>query len=302
MTETSPWDAKVEQLLDELEISSPDGRHSLKEAFESVRDLEAQQVTPILRRTIHRIFERSMGEFFSDETATSMQLPANLARFTLPDPDGITLPHADDLPSLSFAEVLESRRSRRDYQNRPLKLEELSKVLQMAFLSNTMEDGYGIRNIPQLPYPNIGGLDPVEIVVIVNGVVDLDRGHYRYDKVGHALVPVASGDYRQPLLNATFENDWLFYAPAIIILSNDQRKVAWKYKTRGYRIAFMDLGAAMQNLYLACTATQLSCCAVAGYQDDKIYSPGGDRSVGCVMPIGPCSQGGPSSSHKRDEM
>lgn len=64
----------------------------------------------------------------------------------------------------------------------------------------------------------------------------------------------------------------------------------WKYKTRGYRLSFLDQGAAMQNLYLCCTALGLSCCAIAGYNDEEInrllgYSAG-DQSVSVLMSVG----------------
>lgn len=292
MTDSTLNSETFETLIEEIAAMSPEGRHALDETVGAIQDLENAGVAPALRRVIHRVFERSMVEFFSEETASSMQLPTRLVRFTLPDPEGIPLPRISDFPEISLSSVLDSRRSKRDYARRPMELEELSGVLQMAFLSNATEDGYGTRDVPQMPYPNIGGLDPVEVVVIINNVSGMERGYYRYDKVGHRLVLVSLGDYRQPLVEATFENDWIFYAPVIVVLSNDQRKVAWKYKTRGYRISFMDVGAALQNLYLSCTAHEMSCCAVAGYHDDKInrlmgYLPGGDRNVGCVVPIGP---------------
>lgn len=277
-------------LLADINSFSPPARQAFDEVLAAIQDLAVAQVEPLLRRVIHRVFERSMAEFFADEVATSIQLPAELVRYTVPHPDGIPLPRPDSEPDLTLAEALQTRRSHRNYAKRALSLDEVGAVLHMALASNATEDGYGTRNIPQMPYPNIGGLDPVEIGFIAHAVDGLEPGYYRYDKVGHALVLVSLGDYRMPLINATFENDWIFYAPAVLIVSNDQRKVSWKYKTRGYRIAGIDLGAALQNIYLACTAYHLSCCAVAGYHDERINHllryPSGDISVGCLVPIG----------------
>jgi SagB-type dehydrogenase family enzyme len=148
-----------------------------------------------------------------------------------------------------------------------------------------------VRNIPQHPYPNIGGLDPVEIGVMALNVENLKPGYYVYDKVGHGLIPTIDGNMRLALIDASFENDWMFYAPVVLVISLNTEKVEWKYKTRGYRLAHIDIGAAMENIYLACMAYNLSCCAVAGYNDEKInkllhYYPSCDKAVGVLIPIG----------------
>ncbi|MFV0375202.1 nitroreductase family protein [Microbacterium sp.] len=98
----------------------------------------------------------------------------------------------------------------------------------------------------------------------------MEPGYYVYDKVGPRLVPRLRGDLRLSLVTATFESEWLFYAPVVFVLANDQAKVARKYKTRGYRISHLDQGALLQNLSLAATAHGLGACAVAGYFDEVL--------------------------------
>lgn len=290
-------------LEQEIAALPPAGRHAVNELLASVRDLTESGVDPILRRVIHRAFERSMAEFFSEEAATSVQLPTELVRYTQPAPVALPLPRDTGTEDLSLREALATRRSRRNYANRPMTLDELGSLLGIALARNAVEDGYGTRDIPQFPYPSIGGLDPVEVGVIVQSVDGVEPGYYTYDKVGHGLVTVTHGDFRLPLMDATFENEWIFYAPVVLVIANDQRKVSWKYKTRGYRISFMDLGAAIQNLYLASTALNLSCCAVAGYHDELINAllgyPAGDVSVGCLVPIGSTPESGAAGVRQR---
>lgn len=279
------------ELAETIQALSPRGRASLEECLAAIADLQDGGTEPLLRRVVHRVLERSVAEFFTDETATSVQLPARLVHWTFPDPDAVLLPEPGERPDASLAEVLDERRSRRNYANRPLTAQELGDVLHLALARNGTEDGYGTRDMPLFPYPTIGGLDSTEVGVVVNRVDGFDPGYYRYDKVAHGLVPQFAGDLRIALVESTFESEWLFYAPVVLALNNDQTKVDWKYKTRGYRISGFDLGAVLQNLYLSCTAHAMNCCAVAGYDDAKLNrvlgNAPGDKAVGVLVPIGP---------------
>lgn len=294
-------DPHRDELVADISALTERSRASLQECLAAIQDLTDKNVEPLLRRVIHRVFERSVAEFFADETATSVLLPTELVRYTIPDPEAIPFPEPGEVPASELAEALSSRRSRRNFANRAMTAEELGDVLHLAIARNGVEDGYGTRNMPLLPYPTIGGLDSVQLGVIVNRLDGFEAGYYHYDKVGHGLRPVIRGDMRMALVNATFESEWLFYAPVVLVLASDQRKVSWKYKTRGYRISGLDLGAALQNLYLSCAAFGLNCCAVAGYDDGQLNAllrhPTADVATGVLVPIGPPA--GPAAGSTR---
>lgn len=299
---TNP-DPQALELARDINALGPGSRTSLEECLAAITDLTDTGVDPLLRRVIHRLFERSVAEFFSDETATSTQLPAHLVRYTVPDPQARPLPEpGEELPA-GLVETLSRRRSRRNFANRAMGARELGDMLHLAVARNGVEDGYGTRDMPLFPYPSIGGLDAVEIGVVVNRLEGFEPGYYRYDKIGHGLVPVLRGDMRMALVNATFESEWLFYAPVVLVLANNQAKVSWKYKTRGYRISMLDLGAALQNLYLSSTAHELSCCAVAGYDDAALNAllrhPVGDLAVGALVAVGPPAVAGGAGMNRR---
>lgn len=297
ITLSSQTTTEAERMAAEITKLSEGSRAVVQEILDALSDLRDRDIDPQLRHVIHAVFERSVAEFFSVETATSTQLPDELVRHTLPDPDAIALPEPQVPDDADLSEILARRRSRRDFANRPMTMQELGDVLHMSLARNSTEDGYGTRDMPLFPYPSIGGLDAVHLGVIVQRVDGLENGYYVYDKIGHGLVRQVKGDMRMALVDATFESEWLFYAPVVLVLANDQRKVSWKYHTRGYRISMLDLGAALQNLYLASTATGMSCCAVAGYHDtqlnDLLRYPKGDLSVGVLVSIGP--PGGPGA-------
>ncbi|NOJ58893.1 SagB/ThcOx family dehydrogenase [Arthrobacter sp. 260] len=264
-------------------------RLAVNEALAATADVLELGLPATLQRVTHRIFERSVQEFFTAEQG-STQLPDELVHFTRPDGAGIPLPEVPDVPEATLAEALQLRRSVRSYENIPLELDELAGLLHLAAGSTGTEDGYGVRGMPKFPYPSIGGLDSNELGLIISRVEGVVPGYYVYDKVGHALVPRLRGDLRLSLVTATFESEWLFYAPVVLALVNDQKKVNWKYKTRGYRISHLDQGALMQNLGLVAAALGLGSCAVAGYFDEVLNRilgyEGQDAFVAALMAVG----------------
>lgn len=244
-------------------------RASLLETMEAAEDLDEVPRDVTLGRLAHRVFERSVQEFFSTERQ-STQLPEELIAHCRPRPDGIALPDVEPEAESTLRDVLAARRSTRSYERGSLTAEQLARVLRTSAGVNDWEDGYGVRGMPKFPFPSIGGLDSNELGVLIFNIEGIEPGYYVYDKVGHSLVPRLRGDLRLSLVSATFESEWLFYAPAVFVLANDQSKVSWKYRTRGYRISHLDQGALMQNLALAATANGLGTCPVAGYFDEVL--------------------------------
>ena len=268
--------------------SETNAKNVADELLRSLEDLIESEQEPTLARVLRRVLGRSVGEFFSSKSM-STQLPQNLVRFARPDPAAMELGDVV-LPDVTLADVLASRRSVRDFVKDPLDKSELSGVLRMAAAKNGSEDGYGIRDLPLVPYPSIGGLDSNVLGVIVNKVEGIEPGYYRYDAISHGLVPIKRGDMRMILQRNTFETEWIFFAPVVFVLNNCQSKVSWKYMTRGYRISHMDQGALLQNLYLSATAHKLGACAVAGFLDDDLDealgNAGTDQFVSALVAMG----------------
>ncbi|HZB47793.1 MAG TPA: SagB/ThcOx family dehydrogenase, partial [Mycobacteriales bacterium] len=182
------------------------------------------------------------------------------------------------------------RRSIRDYAKEPMELATLASVLRAAVGKVGEEDGYGVRALPLFPYPSTGGLSAFEVGVLAQRVDGLEPGYYLYDQVGYQLVPRIRGDLRLALQDVTFESEWLLYAPVVLVLVHRARKFEWKYHTRGYRMAHLDMGAALQNLYLSAWASRVGTCAVAGFFDEAINTllgyDGIDDYVSLVVAMG----------------
>ena len=277
-----------ERLTELLAEADSETNGLLTEFLEAAQDVAGQGREATMARVIHRVFERSVAEFFTMEPV-STQLPAGLVHYTLPAADTIRFEPLEP-PEVGLAEVLEHRRSVRSFDRRALTMDELGGVLGTAAGRNGTEDGYGIRGLPLVPYPSIGGLDSNELGVVVNNVEGIPQGYYRYDGVGHGLELREEGDLRLALVRTTFETEWIFYAPVVLILNNCQPKVNWKYKTRGYRISHIDQGALLQTIYLSAVAHGLAGCAVAGFFDEELNQllgqAGTDQFVSTLMALG----------------
>jgi SagB-type dehydrogenase family enzyme len=288
-TETSSLEPETTIVAERWQSLSTAARAAVLETIDAAADVDGGTQKASLGRIVHRVFERSVQEFFTSERQ-STQLPPELIRHCLPHPAGIPLPDVEADSDVSLTDVLAGRRSVRSFEQGSLTSEDLSRILRPAAGVTDWEDGYGIRGIPKLPYPSIGGLDSNELGVLAFNIEGIEPGYYIYDKVAHALVPKLRGDMRLSLVSATFESEWLFYAPVVFVLANDQEKVAWKYKTRGYRISHLDQGALMQNLALTATAHGFGACPVAGYFDEVLARTlgyeGTDTFIASLVAVG----------------
>lgn len=283
----------VDPIIDRLLALPPDLRGALVSVLDAAEDLqhrcEVDGGRPDLRRLLHTVFVRSVMEFFT-EAPTSMQLPESLIHHLLPSPQAIALPSVDTDLEVPLGGTLDQRRSQRSFSNQPLTLQEVANLLYWAVGTRGTEAGYGVRGVPLFRYPSIGGLAALEFQLVAHAVEGLPQGRYRYDAVGHGLVPIDLGDMRVLLDEVTFDAEWLFHAPAVIACLHDQGKIAWKYRTRGYRFSHIDLGTALQNLYLTATALDLGGCAVAGFFDaeanDLLGLDGQDRFLSLLFACG----------------
>lgn len=287
--------------LETLErLASLDGplRHALSQTLDAAETLargsrDNPRWTPTdanaLRSLVHQVFEDSVNEFFTAE-ATSTVLPHEFRDRVEPNPLAIALPPpADDLDA-DFFDTLDSRRSERSFSRQPISIEDLSTLLHHSVGMRTTEAGYGVRDLPLFRFPTIGGLCGLQFDIVVNRVDGLERGRYRYDPVGHGLEVVELGDHRSSLVNSTFETDWIFHAPVVLLCIVDQRRTAWKYKTRSYRFSHVDLGAAVQNLALVSTALGFLTCPVAAFFDatanEAFHLNSPDEYLGLMFAVG----------------
>lgn len=193
----------------------------------------------------------------------------------------IALPAPTAKGDVSVEEVLQRRRSVRDYSDGPLSLAEISQLLWAA---QGITDGQGHRTAP-----SAGALYPLELFLVagnVNGVAD---GVYHYQVDRHGLAAKASNDVRAALAKAAFTQDWIESAAAIVVIAAAYERTAGKYGKRAHRYVDMEAGHAAQNLFLQAEALGLGSVVVGAFDDDQVavavdLPPGISPLI--LMPIG----------------
>jgi SagB-type dehydrogenase family enzyme len=182
---------------------------------------------------------------------------------TYPDAERIALPNPVGFRELSVEEALETRRSVRDYVDRPLSLEALSRLLHAA--QGITEQRLGFRAAP-----SAGALYPIELYVVIHRVSGLASGTYHYAVQEHALEALQPGDFRGRVTQAGLYQQFLGQANVCFLLSAVFQRTRWKYRERAYRYVLLEAGHVGQNLYLAATSMGLGACAVGAFLDSQL--------------------------------
>jgi len=108
----------------------------------------------------------------------------------------VKLPSVEGLPQngRTFDEVLSTRRSKRDFADRDLELEELSKILHQSYgITGELPSTQGIKqNVRSAP--SAGALYPAEIYLAIRKVAGVEPGIYHYNVPDHALELLIPGD------------------------------------------------------------------------------------------------------------
>jgi SagB-type dehydrogenase family enzyme len=225
-----------------------------------------------------------IGELFQEYTKyRHFTAPSLMARGApLPDAEKPVPPDAPvvELPAppeilpermRAFFDLLKTRRSRRGYAAEPLALKDLATLLWSVQGVVESGRGYTLRTAP-----SAGARHPLETYIMVNRVEGLAAGLCRYSPAGHRLVRLdddASAAGR--LAAACLGQEMLRTSAVSFIWTAAIERGRWKYQQRAYRYIYLDAGHACQNLYLACEALGLGCCAVAAFDDDAV-----DRILG----------------------
>lgn len=179
----------------------------------------------------------------------------------LPDP-----PECLPERTRGFFDLLRGRRSRREYAADPLTQKELSALLWSVQGVVESGRGYTLRTSP-----SAGARHPLETCVMVNRVAGLTPGLYRYSPSGNRLVRTSADGAVSGHLTAACLGQAMLRACAVSFLWTAViERGRWKYQQRAYRYIYLDAGHACQNLYLACEALGLGCCAVAAFDDDAV--------------------------------
>jgi len=180
-----------------------------------------------------------------------------------------------------FALVQETRRSIREYDTRPITLQQLGEFLyRVGRVTERWEKEVPIpggqigMDFARRPYPGGGALYELELYVAVNACENLAEGLYHYDPQKHRLEPISG---------LTSEVNGLLYGASqattipkeqlqvLIFIATRFQRIAWKYASIAYSITLKHVGVVYQTMYLVATAMELAPCGV-GCGDSDLFS------------------------------
>lgn len=174
----------------------------------------------------------------------------------------IPLPEPEKQGKISLEQAIEQRRSTRDYQDKPLSLEEIGQLLWSA---------QGVTNVEgKRAAPSAGATYPLEAYLVINKPGDLSQGLYRYIPEKHALTELFKKDISQELRQTALGQEWVEKAPAVIFFSGIFERTTQRYGERGVYYVYMEAGHAAQNVYLQAEALGLGTVVIGAFYDEQL--------------------------------
>jgi len=189
----------------------------------------------------------------------------------------LQLPQPKLAGRVSVEEAMARRRSRRDFSDRPLTLEQVGQILWAA-QGITGERGF------KRAAPSAGATYPLELFIAVGGgaVTGLDAGVYRYIPSRHALARTGTRDVRREVASAALGQRFLAEAPVDVLIAADYARTTARYGERGIRYVHMEVGHVGENIYLQAEALGLGTVAVGAFRDEQVA-----RAFGLPDPLVP---------------
>jgi SagB-type dehydrogenase family enzyme len=222
--------------------------------------------------------------------------PKDAVLFDLVAPENMTV---GQIPLIN---AIRQRRSRREYSQDPLSLEELSFLLWATqgvdqeatrnfreWLAGAV--GIPINEIPTLmrTVPSGGACHPFESYLLVNRVDGLQAGIYRYLAMEHKLLYLHGNPELDEKTVGKLPS--MFLRGAVVFLwTAIPYRTEWRYTLVAPKMIAQESGHICQNLYLACEAIGAGTCAVGAYSqklmDDLLGVDGIEEFTIYVAPVG----------------
>ena len=163
---------------------------------------------------------------------------------------------------VSLEETLAKRRSRREYKEKALTLQE---VAQLLWAAEGMTADWGGRTTP-----SAGATFPLEVYLVAGNVENLAAGLYHYQPSSHSLVKVLEGDLRKGLARAALGQRMVAEAPVTIVIAAVYQRTTGRYGDRGIRYVHMEVGHCGQNVYLQAEAMGMGTVAIGAFSDRMV--------------------------------
>ncbi len=167
--------------------------------------------------------------------------------------------------------IIANRHSLRDYANKEVDFDVFSNIIHYSF--GVKYWGMGAYNQKRFPFKytnSQGGLNYLDLYIIVNKVEQLEKGLYYYDFIRDELCLIDQGNMRPLISEINYQNEFTVYSNFVCLIVADMERVVPKYYKRAYRFAHIDTGILAAYLQLLAEYHGLGSCCLAGYLEHKI--------------------------------
>ncbi|MDO9547276.1 MAG: SagB/ThcOx family dehydrogenase [Pelolinea sp.] len=179
----------------------------------------------------------------------------------------IDLPKGRDIGEgkVDLSGLVEKRESLRKYADVPLTLEELSFLLWGTQGVKSQTE----KQLTKRTVPSAGSRHPFETYLLINNVVGLTPGLYRYLALDHKIARLPGREnINQTLTEACLKQQHVKNSAVTFVWVAVPQRTVWRYSQRGYRYIYLDAGHVCQNLYLLAESINCGVCAIAAFDDD----------------------------------
>ncbi len=148
-------------------------------------------------------------------------------------------------------DALSRRRTARDFEDRPISLEQLAVLLYEVFGCRGRARLHPKLEVLRKGSPSAGSLHPIEAYPLIQRVEGIAAGIYHYGAREHALQPLADLE-TEDVGVFTAQQTWFATAPLAVVLAARFRRSFWKYHRHrtAYAALLMDAAHLSQSLYL----------------------------------------------------
>lgn len=179
-------------------------------------------------------------------------------------------PNLDYLAQIDIplTKALELRQSIREYSDRPLRLQQLAKLLYCCARVKKIEametEEFGTIHVNYRPYPSGGSIYELEIYPVVNRCEGLTAGVYHYQPLEHCLYQISGWNRDvEALIEDSHKSSGEMDAPQVLLVITARfGRLFWKYESIAYGLILKHVGALYQTFYLVATGTHLAPCAL----------------------------------------
>src|SRR5512145_2785620 len=190
------------------------------------------------------------GEQARPETISRTDSP--LATHTL-----LSLPSPELNGGQSLERVIASRRTRREFAQKPIALGDLGQLAWAA--QGITEPSQQLRATP-----SAGALYPLELYFATA------QGVLHYVPGEHKFVQTSSRDLRDSLAKAALNQPAVRLAPCTVVLASVMARTQRKYGERATRYVALEAGHAAQNLLLQATSRGLVGVPIGAFADEAV--------------------------------